>query len=100
MPPGPFPDNATMAFDTESKRFAFAGHEHATLWDLQTGRLLQTWKLPPSLNNQLSFHGSDRLVLFRQETAIASARLQTIIPRIILGSTASTTSSDQHPSPP
>jgi WD40 repeat protein len=68
MPPGPFPDNATMAFDAESRRFAFSGHEHATLWDLQTGRLLRTWKLPPSLSNQLSFHGSDRLTLFRMET--------------------------------
>jgi hypothetical protein len=68
MPPGPFPDNANMAFDAESRRIAFAGHDHATLWDLHTGRMLRTWKLPPSLNNQLSFQGSDRLVLFRQET--------------------------------
>jgi serine/threonine protein kinase/WD40 repeat protein len=68
VPPGLFSDNARMAFDSDSRRFAFSAHEHATLWDLQTGRLVRTWKLPPALCDQLAFHGPDKLILFRCET--------------------------------
>jgi serine/threonine protein kinase/WD40 repeat protein len=68
MPPGEFADNAGLAFDAESKRLAFAAHERATLWDLEAGRLLRTWKLPPALQDRPSFHGPDQLMLFRVET--------------------------------
>ena len=68
VPAGFFTDNAWMAFDPTARRFAFSGHEHATLWDLETGRLLQTWKLPPGLQDKLAFHGPDQLFLFRSET--------------------------------
>jgi serine/threonine protein kinase/WD40 repeat protein len=68
VPPGLFSDNARMAFDSDSRRFALSAHEHATLWDLQTGRLVRTWKLPPALGDLLAFHGPDKLILFRCET--------------------------------
>jgi hypothetical protein len=68
VPPGEFVDNAGFAFDAEGKRLAFTAHEHATLWHLESGRLLRMWKLPPALGDRISFHGSDRLMLFRTET--------------------------------
>jgi hypothetical protein len=68
VPPGFFPDNAGMAFDPEARRLAFAGHEHATLWDVKAGRLLQMWTLRPGLQDKLAFHGPDQLFLFRSET--------------------------------
>jgi WD40 repeat protein len=66
--PGLFVDNAWLAFDPTGRRIAFSAHEHATLWDLETGRLIQSWKLPPGLQDKLAFHGPDQLFLFRCET--------------------------------
>ena len=68
LPPGFFADNAWFTFDPTARRLACSGHEHATLWDLETGRLLQTWKLRPGLQDKLAFHGPDQLFLFRVET--------------------------------
>jgi serine/threonine protein kinase/WD40 repeat protein len=68
VPPGRFADNAAFAFNPTARQLAFSGHEHATLWDLETGRLLQTWNLPPGLDAGLAFLGPDQLLLFRVET--------------------------------
>jgi serine/threonine protein kinase/WD40 repeat protein len=68
VPPGFFADNAWMAFDPTARRFACSAGEHATLWDLETGRLLQTWPLRPGLQDHLAFHGPKELFLFRSET--------------------------------
>jgi serine/threonine protein kinase/WD40 repeat protein len=68
VPAGVFPDNAGFAFDPTSRQFAFSGGEHATLWDVETGRLLETWKLPPGLEATVAFHGPGQLFLFRCET--------------------------------
>ena len=38
------------------------------MWDVTTGRELKRWELPPGLGNQLAFHPSGKLLLFRWET--------------------------------
>jgi hypothetical protein len=68
MPPGFSADNAWLAFDPTGRQLAFSAGEHATLWDLENGRLLQTWTLPFGLQDQLAFHGPGQLFLFRCET--------------------------------
>jgi serine/threonine protein kinase/WD40 repeat protein len=68
IPHGLFSDNAGLAFDREARRIAVSAHEHATLWDVETGRLIQSWNLPPGLQDQLAFHGADELTLIRCET--------------------------------
>ena len=67
VPSGRTPDNSSMAFDATAQMFAFASGVTATLWNVETGRCLETWALPPALGDYLFFHGSDRLTLFRWE---------------------------------
>ena len=42
--------------------------ERATLWDVETGAVLGSWKLPGGLCDKLAFEGPDRLRLLRSET--------------------------------
>jgi len=66
--PGSHTDNAALAFSPDGRRFGFsAGHE-ASLWDVATGELVQTWQLFEGLGDRLAFSGPDRLLLFRVET--------------------------------
>ncbi len=68
VPPGLVADNAALTFSPDGCRFAVAAGQEAKLWDLQTGKTLGTWKLPPGLCDTLAFHPSGRLLLVRAET--------------------------------
>jgi WD40 repeat protein len=59
-------DNAALRFDAAGRRFAFASGRGAKLWDVQTGRVLGAWAVPPGLQDHLAFRG-DRLFLARME---------------------------------
>jgi serine/threonine protein kinase/WD40 repeat protein len=67
-PKGLSADNAALAFDHDGRRFAFATSGRAVLWDLDTGRELNSWALPRSLLDTLAFHRSGKLLLGRLET--------------------------------
>lgn len=68
VPRGPFTDNAALAFSPDGRRLAVSAGETASLWDLESGRKLQTWKLPPGLNDRIAFRGPEEIVLVRMET--------------------------------
>jgi serine/threonine protein kinase/WD40 repeat protein len=67
-PIGLFADNAHMAFSPDGKQLSFATSGKAVLWDIETGKCLRDWDLPPSLGDRLAFLGPDRLLLCRYET--------------------------------
>jgi serine/threonine protein kinase/WD40 repeat protein len=67
-PIGLFADNDTLAFSTDG-RLACASWREAVLWELAKGGELRRWdNLPPGLANQMAFHPSGKLLLFREET--------------------------------
>jgi WD40 repeat protein len=68
VPFGFITDNSGLAFSPDGRRFAFASGREATLWDLDTGRRLRSWILPPALQDTLAFRGPDQLLLCRFET--------------------------------
>jgi WD40 repeat protein len=72
-PKGFFADNAGFAFDAESNRLACAAGSGALLWSLATGETLKSWSLPPGFQDQVAFHPSGKLLLFRVETAEENA---------------------------
>jgi serine/threonine protein kinase/sugar lactone lactonase YvrE len=63
-----YTDNSCVALDEKGRRLAFASGTDAALWDIDTGRVLRRWTLPPGMGTLLFFHGPDRLTLFRWET--------------------------------
>jgi WD40 repeat protein len=67
-PPGQYVDNATLAFDGDGRRLAYAAGERARLWDADTGAELASWRLPPALCDCLAFDAAGRLLSFRVET--------------------------------
>jgi serine/threonine protein kinase/WD40 repeat protein len=68
VPIGRYADNDTLAFSTDG-RLACACWREAVLWNVATGRELRRWEnLPPGLVNQIAFHPSGKLFLFREET--------------------------------
>jgi WD40 repeat protein len=73
VPKGEYYDNAALAFRSDNRQLAFStgGLKGSTakLWDLGTGRELTSWNLPPGLGDVLAFPSSDKLLLFRFETA-------------------------------
>jgi hypothetical protein len=60
-------DDAGMAFREDGARFACAAGQGAKLWDTATGRELNSWRLPRGTRDQLTFHPSGALLLFRAE---------------------------------
>jgi len=66
--PGSHFDNTALAFSPDGRRFSFSAGQEASLWDLATGELIKTWKLPAGLGDRLAFPESNRLLLFRMET--------------------------------
>ncbi len=68
VPRGFFTDNTGLAFSPDGHRFAFAAGNVASLWDVDSGRKLQSWKLRPALQDGLAFRGPEEIVLARVET--------------------------------
>ncbi len=67
-PEGYFPDNAGLAFSADGSRLVCSAGTEARLWDVDRGRLLREWKLPPALTEAAAFRPEGRLILIRQET--------------------------------
>jgi eukaryotic-like serine/threonine-protein kinase len=71
-PRGLVADHAAIAFGLDGHRFAAAtGGETsgaAIMWDLDSGRELKTWTLPPGLHDTLAFNLSGNLISCRCET--------------------------------
>jgi eukaryotic-like serine/threonine-protein kinase len=69
-PRGEYVDNAALAFDDTGARLACAGGTQAKSWEVATGRLLQTVRLPPGLQDALAFDRTgQQLWSVRCETA-------------------------------
>jgi serine/threonine protein kinase/WD40 repeat protein len=67
--PGFTADNAALAFHPHGHQFVFATGTKAWLWDVETGKEIHTWPLPPGLVDRLAFDRSGKkLILFRSET--------------------------------
>jgi len=62
-------DGAALAFSPDGKRFACAAGKGARLWDMDRGRELASWELPPGTKDVLAFQNPDRLLLFREEAS-------------------------------
>jgi WD40 repeat protein len=62
------PDNAALVFSPDGRMLAHASGQDASLWDLETGRRLDSWHLPMGLIDCLGFGPSGQLRLFRHET--------------------------------
>jgi serine/threonine protein kinase/WD40 repeat protein len=68
VPKGVYADNAGLAFNSDGTRFAFSTSRSAVLWDLTNGKLLDKWDLPTALGDQIGFHPTGKLLLFRVES--------------------------------
>src|SRR5262249_39009396 len=68
VPEGYAYDSASLAFSRDGRQIAFSSGDHASLWDVATGRRLRNWTLPPGLVDFVAFPPSDDLLLFRVET--------------------------------
>ena len=67
-PKGYTTDNAGVAFSSDSRQLAACAGREARLWDLASGRLIQSWGLPPGLLDQIVFSSQGQLLVFRYET--------------------------------
>jgi WD40 repeat protein len=65
VPKGLLADNAAMAFNRDDSQFAFATFTDACLWDVESGRLLESWHFPQGLVQHLCFDSAGRLLLFQ-----------------------------------
>ncbi len=68
VPPGSLTDNAGMALSPDGRQFAFSAGHTASQWNVETGDLKSSWKLPEGLNDWPVYRGSSQLLLFRVET--------------------------------
>jgi WD40 repeat protein len=66
-PEGFAPDNFDAAFRPDNRRLAACARREARLWDLDTGRQIDHWRLPPGVADTLVFHPTGPLLLFRAE---------------------------------
>lgn len=60
-------DNAAIALSPSGRRLAYASGDEAQLWDLTSGRLTNSWRLPGGFVDVLAFPDEDALFLFRVE---------------------------------
>jgi hypothetical protein len=67
-PKGLTADNAALCFDANGRRLAYSSGTQAKLWDVASGKELESWDLPAGLVDQLAFHPDGKLLLFRVET--------------------------------
>jgi WD40 repeat protein len=67
-PAGAIADNAGLAFSPDGSRLAFASGQAARLWEVDTGREVGNWELPPGYIDTPRFYGPGRLLLARIET--------------------------------
>jgi WD40 repeat protein len=68
VPRGMTADNAGLAFSPDRKEVAFSTSGAAKLWNISSGKEVRKWELPESLQDNLAYHPSGKLLLFRVET--------------------------------
>ncbi len=68
VPQGLDVGNAGLAIDPTGARVAFAAMHEARVWEVDTGRELDRWPLPPGLEPRPAFHPSGKLLVARLET--------------------------------
>jgi WD40 repeat protein len=78
-PEGNADQDAALAFRADGGRFACSAGEEARLWDMETGRQIASWRLPPGARDLLAFHPSGALLSFRDE---ADGRVPAGAPRV------------------
>ena len=67
-PRGIVADNGGLALNPDGRRLACAAGQSAVLWDIATGQVIKTWKLPRGFQDNLAFHG-EQLLSIRVETS-------------------------------
>ena len=67
VPRGVLVDNSSLVFSPDGRRLAFCSAWQATLWDIDSGKAIDGWDLPPGYVNAPAFSGPDRLLLLRAE---------------------------------
>ncbi len=68
-PKGMWADNLAVALSHDGKRLAYSSHNRAVLYDLTTGKELNSWPLPIGFVELMAFDKTDKkLMLFRAET--------------------------------
>jgi len=67
-PRGLLADSGAIALIPDGRRFACAAGRGAVLWDVATGQVMKTWKLPAGFLDNLAFHG-EQLLSIRVETS-------------------------------
>ena len=60
-------DNSTIAFSPDGKRIAFCAGRRATLWDIETGAIIDSIELPEAICDTMDFDESGSATIFRFE---------------------------------
>ncbi|MFI5379795.1 MAG: WD40 repeat domain-containing protein, partial [Tepidisphaerales bacterium] len=68
VPPGNYADNASFAFSADNRQLAFSSGQNVGIWDMETGKRVKKWPLPPGLCDMIGFHPSGKFILLRKET--------------------------------
>src|SRR5262249_50237799 len=69
VPSGYSTDNAALTFSPSGDRFAFSTKRTAKMWDVKTGRDIDSWNLPPGMADKIAFDPTGKkLLLVRLET--------------------------------
>jgi WD40 repeat protein len=66
-PVGFWADNSALAFSPDGSQLACSSGTEARAWDVATGKQVESWPLPPGMVDQMGFHPSGKLLLFRAE---------------------------------
>jgi WD40 repeat protein/tRNA A-37 threonylcarbamoyl transferase component Bud32 len=67
-PKGLFADNMALAFSPDNARIVFSAYRGAKLWEVESGKEVGSWDLPPGFVDLIGFHALGKLLLFRVET--------------------------------
>jgi serine/threonine protein kinase/WD40 repeat protein len=68
VPIGIHADNAGLAFSPDGRRFVYAAGTQGKMWDVATGAVIKSWKLPAGCQDNLAFDDGGRLISARVET--------------------------------
>jgi serine/threonine protein kinase/WD40 repeat protein len=74
VPIGIFTDSAGLTFSPDGRRFVYAAGTQCKMWDVDTGKVLRSWRLPEGFQDNLAFLDADHLVSTRVETSDPKVR--------------------------
>jgi serine/threonine-protein kinase len=67
-PEGFSTDNAALVISPDGRHIAYSAFRDARLWEIETGRQIAAWRLPPGLQDELAFTTEGSLLGLRFET--------------------------------